>query len=119
MTETGTDRTVKALLDQHLVTEAQVAAATESALRDGQTPLQALLEAGVVSRDQVLRTAATAAGLRYVDVSDLTINASAVAALPADFARRAAVLPLAWEDGELLVAVSIRQRDSFIKRSPG
>ena len=48
-------------------------------------------------------------GFSYVEVSDFSVNASAVAVLPADFARRSSVLPLSWEDGELLVAVSIRQ----------
>jgi len=37
------------------------------------------------------------------------VDPAAVARLPADFARRFTVLPLGWEDGELLVAVGIRQ----------
>ena len=109
MLDSGTGQTVQALLDDNLVTEEQVAAAAETAARTGQSALQALLDAGIVGREQVVRTAATAAGLRYVDVSDFTVNASAVAVLPADFARRSTVLPLTWEDGELLVAVGIRQ----------
>ncbi|MBA2696519.1 MAG: hypothetical protein H0U62_11935 [Actinobacteria bacterium] len=109
-TSTGqTGQTVQALLDAQLVSAEQVAEAGEAAGRSGQTPLQELLDAGIVDRDQVVRTAATAAGLNYVDVSEFTVNASAAALLPADFARRSCVLPLTWEDGELLVAVSIRQ----------
>ena len=109
MPATTTGETVQALLDAELVTEDQVAEAVTVAEQRGQTPVQALLEAGVVDREQVLRTAATAAGLRYVDVSEFSVNASAAALLPADFARRASVLPLTYEDGELLVAVGIRQ----------
>ncbi len=102
-------RAVVALLDEQLVTDEQVAAATDAAVISGLTPLQELLHAGIVDREQVVRAAAEAVGLRYVEVSDYSVNASAVAVLPADFARRSSVLPLGWEDGELLVAVSIRQ----------
>ncbi len=109
MLDTAVGQTVRALVDAELVTPAQVATASEAAAGSGRTTLQELLEAGVVQRDQVVRTAAAAAGLRYVDVSEFSVNASAVAVVPADFARRSSVLPLTWEDGALLVAVSIRQ----------
>ncbi len=107
--DAGAGRTVQALLDERLVTADEVAAATSAAERSGRTALQELLDSGLVDRDAVVRTAATAAGLRYVDVLDYSVNASAAAALPADFARRSHVLPLTWEDGELLVAVGIKQ----------
>ena len=109
MLDTSMGRAVVALLDEQLVTDEQVAAATEAAEVSGLTPLQELLHAGVVDREQVIRTSAHAVGLRYVEVSDYSVNASALAVLSADFARRSSVLPLAWEDGELLVAVGIRQ----------
>jgi type IV pilus assembly protein PilB len=109
MLDTTPGQTVQALVDAQLITAEQVAAATEAAAGTGRTPLEQLLDAGIVQRDQVVRTAAAAAGLRYVDLSELSVNASAVAVLPADFARRSSVLPLTWEDGALVVAVSIRQ----------
>src|SRR5690606_28597253 len=37
------------------------------------------------------------------------VDASAATRLPAEFARRSRVLPLTWENGDLIVAVSIRQ----------
>ena len=109
MLDTSTGQTVQALLDAQLVSAEQVTEATEAAERSGRTPLQELLDAGLVDRDEVVRTAATAAGLRYVEVAEYSVDASAAALLPADFARRSSVLPLTWEDGELLVAVGIRQ----------
>jgi type IV pilus assembly protein PilB len=109
VTDVAAGQTVQALLEEQLVTDEQVAVATESALRSGRTALQELIDSGVVAREQVVRTAATAAGLRYVDVTEYVVNASAAATLPADFARRSTVLPLTWEDDELLVAVGIRQ----------
>jgi type IV pilus assembly protein PilB len=62
-----------------------------------------------VDRAALLRTTAAAAGLGYVDLTDYTVEGSAAALLPPDYAHRAGVLPLKREDGELLVAVSVRQ----------
>jgi type IV pilus assembly protein PilB len=109
MLDTSTGQTVQALVDEQLVSEQQVAVANEAAEHSGRSPLEELLDAGAVDREQVVRVAAAAAGLRYVDVSEFSVNASAVAVLSAEFARRSSVLPLAWEEGELLVAVGIRQ----------
>ncbi len=106
MLDTSTGQTVQALLDAQLVSAGRVTEATEAAERSGRTPLQELLDAGLVDRDEVVRTAATAAGLRYVEVAEYSMDASAAALLPADFARRSSVLPLTWEDGELLVAIA-------------
>jgi len=100
--------TVQALLTAGLVTDMQVREATERALADSRTPLQVLIDTEVVDRRDVVRTAATSAGLAYVDLSDYTVNTAAAALLSPDFARRSNVLPLSWEDGVLLVAVGIR-----------
>jgi type IV pilus assembly protein PilB len=107
--ETSVGQTVEALFAANLVTVQQVDEATRLAQLGTQTVLQALLDTGAVDRRDVVRTAATAAGLAFVDLAEYTVNSSAAAMLSADFARRSAVLPLAWEDGDLLVAVGIRQ----------
>jgi len=101
--------TVKALLAAHLVSPAQVDEAVRVGGERGQSPLLALIESGAVSSADVARTAAGAAGLRFVELADYSVDPSAAARLPADFARRFGVLPLGWENGELLVAVGIRQ----------
>ena len=101
--------TVQALLDVGLISPEQLAEATRLAEESSRSALEILLESGVVDRNDVVRTAAETAGLAYVDLTDYTVNASAASLLPADFARRASVLPINWEHGELLVAVSIRQ----------
>jgi type IV pilus assembly protein PilB len=102
-------RTVTALLDAQLVTEEQVARAMDLVPHQHATALEALLETGAVARDDVVRTTALLAGFAYVDLSELAVNATAVSLLPAEFARRATALPIDWEDGELLVAVGLRQ----------
>jgi type IV pilus assembly protein PilB len=101
--------TMQALLDAGRVSPAQV----EEAVRLGQDrdepPLNVLIASGAVSKADVVRTAAETAGLRFVELAQYAVDASAVSRLPADFVRRFTVLPLGWEDGELLVAVGVRQ----------
>ena len=109
MIDTSAGQTVQALLASGLVTDSQVHDAADLATQRSSTPLQVLIDSGVVDRKDVVRTAATSAGLAYVDLSDYTVNTSAAALLSPDFARRSNVLPLNWEDGVLLVAVGIRQ----------
>ncbi len=101
--------TVRALVDTGLITSAQVEEATRAAQERSQTVLEVLLDSGWVERSAVVRTAALSAGLDYVELSDFIVDMSAVTLLPAEFARRTGVLPLAREDDELVVAVSIRQ----------
>ena len=102
--------TVQALVDAGLVTHSQANEAYELAQERSQSPVQLLIDAGVVERTDVLRVAANSAGLAYIDLTDYPVNPSAAAVLPADFARRSTVLPLDWdEDKALVVAVSIRQ----------
>jgi type IV pilus assembly protein PilB len=101
--------TVQALLAARLVSPAQVDEAIRVGHERGQPPLPVLIASGAVSPADVVRTAAQASGLQFVELADYAVDAAAVSRLPADFARRFTVLPLGWEDGELLVAVSVRQ----------
>ena len=101
--------TVRALVETGLVTQTQVDEAARTADERSQTVLEVLLDSGWVDRSAVVRIAALSAGLDYVELSDFIVDMAAVSLLPADFARRAGVLPLAREDDELVVAVSIRQ----------
>jgi type IV pilus assembly protein PilB len=101
--------TVQALVDAGLVTAEQLTEAERLTEQRGQSTLEVLLETGVVDRGDVMRTAAESAGLAYVDLAEYSVNASAAALLPADFARRSSVLPIDWQDGELLVAVGVRR----------
>ena len=100
---------VAALLDAGLVTEDQVTDAVAQGELDGRAPLQVLVDTGVVSPADVVRTAADAVGLPYVELANYSVDPTAAARLPADYARRYGVLPLGWEDGELLVAVGVKQ----------
>lgn len=101
--------TVRALVESGLLNQAQVDEAARVAEQRSQSVLEVLLDTGLVDRSAVVRIAALSAGLDYVEISDFIVDMAAVSLLPADFARSAGVLPLAREDGELVVAVGIRQ----------
>ena len=101
--------TVRALLDTGVITKAQLDEATRLADERGESVVEVLLDRGWVDRQTVVRTAATSAGLDYVELSDFIVDMTAVSMLPAEFARRSGVLPLSLEDGELVVAVGIKQ----------
>ncbi|MCW2843302.1 MAG: hypothetical protein JWN22_1218, partial [Nocardioides sp.] len=101
--------TVQALLESGVIDAAQLEEARRVAQQRSQSVLEVLLDSGVVDRESVVSTAARSAGLDYVDLSDYVVDMSAAALLSAEFARRSHVLPLGLDDGELVVAVSIRQ----------
>ena len=101
--------TTQALLDGGHVTAQQLEDAAAVAEGRSQTVLEVLIADGVVDRVTVVRTAAASAGLSYLELTDYQVDASAAALLPAEFARRACVLPVAHDRGELVVAVGIRQ----------
>ncbi|MDP3894877.1 GspE/PulE family protein [Nocardioides sp.] len=99
--------TVEALLEAGLVTPHDVEAA--SGVAGAHLSLvEALVETGAVERGQLLRLAAETAGVSFLDLVDLALDPAASALLPAEFARRASVLPVGWEDGALLVAAPLR-----------
>lgn len=101
--------TVHSLLEAGLITPEQLDEAAAQAEQGSQSVLEVLLAQGLVDRAAVVRTAAQSAGLDYVELSDFIVDMNAAALLPPEFARRSCVLPLAHEDGELVVAVGIRQ----------
>jgi type IV pilus assembly protein PilB len=101
--------TVQALLESGVIDAGQLDEARRVAQQSSQSVLEVLLDSGVVDRESVVRTAARSAGLDYVDLTDYAVDMSAAALLSAEFARRSHVLPLGLDDGELVVAVGIRQ----------
>src|SRR3546814_12518 len=101
--------TVSALLSRGLIDTPRLEAATVLAEERGQNLLETLVETGAVTRRELIEVAATAAGLGFVDLDEQSVGLAAVALVPADFARRSRILPISLENGELVVAVGIRQ----------
>ena len=66
--------TVRALLEAGAVTQAQLDEATRSATERGQSVIEALIDGGWVDRPTVVRTAATSAGLEYVELAEFAVD---------------------------------------------
>ena len=63
-----------------------------------------LVETGEITEDELYRALADQLGVPYVRLGEFDIEAAALATLPADFAHANAVLPLMFQDGQLVVA---------------
>ncbi len=100
--------TVEALLASAVVTQDQVDQATALGDVSGRGTIEGLVQIGAIERRTLLALAAQAAGLLHVDLNETLVDPMAAALLPAEFARRAEVLPLEIRDGELQVAVPLR-----------
>jgi type IV pilus assembly protein PilB len=94
------------LVSEGLASHEQVAAAVEEQERVGRTLGRVLVERGVLSESQLVSALARQIGLRFVDLSDHVVDASAVALVPAVVCRRHTALPIGREDGRLLVAMA-------------
>ena len=104
--DTEPRNTVQALLDRGLVSPEQLKEAQAAAESRGVPLLRQLVESSVVDRVDASRAFAQAAGLDFVELADLQPDASALARVPADQARRMRVMPIGWDEGRLVVATS-------------
>ncbi len=65
-----------------------------------------LLDEGMVREADLVRILAEAAGYKYVDLEDYTVDASAASMIGDALARRYNVLPLTWDGNRLVVAMA-------------
>ena len=94
------------LLEGGLVTQAQLSDAYEEHQRAGRALGRVLVERGVLTESQLVAALAQQIGLKFVDLSDYPLDGAAVASVPAVVCRRYNALPIGYEDGKLLVAMS-------------
>jgi type IV pilus assembly protein PilB len=94
------------LLEGGLVTHEQLSAAFEEHQRAGRALGRVLVERGVLTEAQLVAALAQQIGLKFVDLSDYPLDGAAVASVPATVCRRYNALPIGYEDGRLLVAMS-------------
>ncbi|MFZ0158682.1 MAG: ATPase, T2SS/T4P/T4SS family [Kineosporiaceae bacterium] len=94
------------LLDARLVDEGQLAAAYDEHERVGRSLGRILVEHGVLSEAQLVQALAAQIGLPFVDLSDHAVDAHAVTLVSAAVCRRHAVLPIAVDDGRLVLAMA-------------
>ena len=94
------------LIDEGLLTEAQLDAAVAEQARTGKPLGRLLIEQGTISEAELVRTLASQVGLEFVDLNEVTIDGSVAALVTESLARRYQAIPVAWEDGKLIVAMA-------------
>ncbi|GEL97147.1 GspE/PulE family protein [Cellulomonas terrae] len=94
------------LLDDGLVTEAQLLAALDETLARGTTLGRTLVELGVLTESQLVKALANQVGMDFVDLDDYPVDRTAVSLVPGALCRRYSVLPVALEGGSIVLATS-------------
>ncbi len=94
------------LLDEGVVTQEALDRALELKETSGRPLGRVLVEEGLVSERDLVRTLAGHIGHDFVELSAVTVDPAAVAVIPEALARRYAALPYAFEDDRLLVAMA-------------
>ena len=94
------------LLDEGLVTEAQLLAAMDEQGSRNASLGRTLVELGYLSESQLVQALAEQVGMQYVDLDDFPVDRQAVSLVPAAVCRRYTVLPIAIHDGQLTLATA-------------
>jgi type IV pilus assembly protein PilB len=94
------------LIDEGLLTEAQLDAALTEQSRTGKPLGRLLIEQGTISETELVRTLSRQVGLEFVDLGDFTIDGSVTSLVSESLARRYQAIPIGWEDGKLVVAMA-------------
>lgn len=92
------------LVESDKVSEAQIAEAMRLKAREGIPLGQALLKMGLVNQEDIARALAAANNLEYVDIEQRVVEQAALDAVPPAIAQRHHLLPLALNEGRLVVA---------------
>lgn len=107
------------LVDQKLISEAQLQSALTEQKKSGRKLGRVLIENGYVEEEAMLTTLSTQIGIPYVDLSTFELNAQLVKRLPETDARRYRALILRETTDGLLVAMAdptdIFNYDSIVK----
>jgi type IV pilus assembly protein PilB len=92
------------LVQDGLVSEAQLAAALEEQQRVGRGLGRVLVDNGILSEAQLVAALASQIGLRFVDLSDYPVDGSAIGSVGGAVCRRYTAIPIGYVEGKLLVA---------------
>ena len=94
------------LLEEGLVTEAQLLSALDEQMTAGSSLGRTLVELGVLTEGQLVQALAAQAGMQFVDLDDYPVDRAALAMVPAALCRRYTVLPIRIENGVLILATA-------------
>jgi len=94
----------RVLVDSGVITQEQLDAALSDT--SGRSLSGVLVGEGIVKENAIAQAVAESMGLTFVDLGAIDVDASAVAMLPIDLARRHTCLPIKVQDDELVVAMA-------------
>jgi type IV pilus assembly protein PilB len=94
------------LVDEGLISEEQLAMALGEQQRRGRSLGRVLIDLGLVKEPDLVAALAMKIGLEFVDLSDYPVDPSAAALVPEQVARRYRALPIGYDNGRLVVAMS-------------
>ncbi len=94
------------LVSRGLLSQAQLEAGLGEQARTGKSLGRILLDQNVVSESDLISALAVQMGMDFVDLDTYNVDASAATMISDSLARRYEALPIGWENGQLLVAMS-------------
>jgi type IV pilus assembly protein PilB len=94
------------LIEEGLLTEAQLDAGLAEQARTGKPLGRLLIEQGTISEAELVRTLSRQVGLEFVDLADRTIDGSVASLVSESLARRYQAIPIGWDNGRLVVAMA-------------
>jgi type IV pilus assembly protein PilB len=100
------DRLGQILLQHKIITEDQLAEALEKQQASGKSLGRVLIELGMVSEGALTAILAQQIGMKYVDLGNYQVDISAASLIDAETARKYTVIPIAFNDGKLVVAMA-------------
>src|SRR5687768_4028208 len=94
------------LLEQGLITQQQLDESVDEQQRLGKSLGRILIDKSLVTERDLVSALAKQIGMDFVDLSDFDIDASASALISDTIAKRYNALPIGYQDGRLVVAMS-------------
>src|SRR5688500_8827047 len=94
------------LLARGLITEEQLAEARYQAAERGRSVGRVVIELGFVQEGSLVSILAEQLGMEFIDLTEATIDASAVVMVPEGTARRHSCIPVRFDGDRLVVAMA-------------
>ena len=99
------DYVLEVLIEEGLVTQAQVKHARESLVPDGSSVVDIMVKQGVVTEADVLRSVAGRFGMDMISLAQPDIPSEVIASVPLEIARRYNIVPVFKHENVLTVAI--------------
>jgi len=100
------DRLGRLLLQSNLINDEQLDEALEEHSSTGKSLGRVLIDKGVLTEGQLTSVLAEQIGIKYVDLSNYSIDPAAATLIDANLAKRYTVLPIDYQDSKLVVAMA-------------